>query len=101
MLRHAAVRRRSSSAARDCSLDVSTPSAAASSIRTPSTSDTEPSKRTIMPLHALWAVRPRLPTTGSDAKMSRRDQLIEQVDVLDQVSVADEVVADPRPALLS
>jgi hypothetical protein len=30
-----------------------------------------------------------------------RDQLIEQVDVLDQVSVADNVVADPLPALLS
>jgi hypothetical protein len=33
--------------------------------------------------------------------VSRRDQLIEQVDVLDQVSVADGIVADPRPALLS
>ncbi len=30
-----------------------------------------------------------------------RDQLIEQVDVLDQVSVAGNVVADPLPALLS
>jgi len=57
---------------------------------------------TLSPATALTAQT--LDVTNADLIVNYgidRDQLIEQVDVLDQASVADNVVADPLPALLS